>query len=120
MENRTDERAEKLRLWAMGCHLASLACYLGIPFGNVIGPLIVWLVGKERYPEIEHDGKESLNFQISLTIYSLVAGALCLVFIGMLILPVVLIFGIVQVILATIEASKGNTYTYPYSIRFIR
>ena len=120
MGNSTDERAEKLRMWAMGCHLASLACYVGIPFGNIIGPLIVWLVGREQYPEIEHHGKESLNFQISLTIYSLIAGLLCFVFIGFILLPVILIFGIIQVVLASIEASKGNPYTYPHSIRFVR
>jgi len=119
MENGTEERAGKARTWAMACHLASLAGFVGVPFGNIIGPLIVWLVGREQYPEVDQHGKESLNFQISLTIYSLVAGILCFVFIGFVLLPAVLIFGIIQVVLASIEANKGNPYTYPYCIRFV-
>jgi len=119
VENGIEERAAKARTWAMGCHLASLAGFVGVPFGNIIGPLIVWLLSREQYPEIDEHAKESINFQISLAIYSLIAGLLCFVFIGLVLLPAVLIFGIVQVVLASIEANKGNSYTYPYSIRFV-
>ena len=60
---------QKNRNWAMGCHLAALALYIGIPFGNIFGPLIIWLIKKDEIPLVDEQGKESLNFQISLILY---------------------------------------------------
>lgn len=51
------------RNWAMGCHLAALTCYVGIPFGNILGPLLVWLFKKDEYALVDEHGKEALNFR---------------------------------------------------------
>ena len=55
----------------MLCHLSSLAGSV-IPFGNIVGPLVVWLIKKDEYAFVDDQGKESLNFQISITIYTVV------------------------------------------------
>lgn len=107
------------RTMGMLCHLLGLALYIGIPFGNILGPLIVWLIKKDQYPLVNDQGKESLNFQISVTIYLIVASVLMLVLVGFVLAPAVAIFAIVEVIMASVKASKGIPWRYPLSIRFI-
>ena len=41
--------------------------------GHILGPLIVWLAKRSDSPEIDENGKESLNFQISMLIYNVIA-----------------------------------------------
>jgi len=100
------------------CHLLGFAG-LAFPFGNIIGPLVLWLIKRAESPYLDACGKEVLNFQISFSIYGLVAAALCFVFIGILILPVIGIAWLVFVILGSIKASEGKLYRYPLTIRLI-
>jgi uncharacterized protein len=116
-----DQQGDKQdRTWAMFCHLTSLSACIGIPFGNIIGPLVVWLIKKDEFAIVDEHGRESLNFQISLSIYSIVSFFLCFAFIGFLLLPAILIAGLVFVIIATLKANKGESYRYPLTIRFIK
>ena len=87
--------------------------------GHILGPLIVWLVKRGDSPEIDAHGKESLNFQISMLIYDAIAVVLCIVLIGIPILIVLWILNTVFVIIASIKASEGKFYRYPFTIRFI-
>lgn len=103
----------------MLCHLLALAGFL-IPFGNIVGPLILWMVKREEMPFVESEGKESLNFQISVTIYGIVAFMLVFALIGFVLLPAVILFDLICVIFASIEAANGKTYRYPLCIRFIK
>ena len=103
----------------MLCHLLALTGFL-IPFGNLIGPLVIWLVKREEMPFVESQGKESLNFQITISIGVIVGIILCFVLIGFLLLPLVGIFALVCVILASIEAANGKPYRYPFCIRLIK
>ena len=103
----------------MLCHLLALAGYIGIPLGNIIGPLVMWLIKKDQYPFVNDQGKESLNFQISLTIYGVVSALLMMVGIGFVLLAALWVFGLVMVILAAIKANEGVAYRYPLTIRFI-
>jgi uncharacterized Tic20 family protein len=80
----------------------------------------VWLAKRGDSPEIDAHGKESLNFQISMLIYSLIAGVLCLVLIGFVLLGILHILNLVLVIIASIQASEGKLYRYPISIRLIK
>jgi len=112
-----DEKQE--RMWAMLCHLGVFAGYI-IPFGHIIAPLVIWLTKKEESPLVEDQGKESLNFQISLTIYYFVAALLTLVVIGVVLLIGLVIFNIVIVIIAGMKANNGEKYRYPITIRFIK
>jgi len=107
------------RMWAMFCHLSTFStCF--VPFGNILGPLIVWLIKKEEYPLVDDQGKEALNFQISVMIWALIAGILCFVLIGFPLLIALLVFDIVVTIMAAIQANQGNYYRYPMTIRFIQ
>jgi uncharacterized Tic20 family protein len=157
----TQDNDQSARNWAMWCHLSALAwlplillgfigILLPIPFLNILGPLIVWLTKKEQHPFINAHGKESLNFQISFTIYWVIA-AIVLIFLAAItcgiglsnsssssssqlltqiwvVLGVVggafaLIVGILQLVLivfAAIKAKKGEFYHYPFTLRFLR
>lgn len=103
----------------MFCHLASFVGYF-IPFGNIVGPLVLWLMKKDTMPFVEREGKESVNFQISMTIYILVSVGLMFFCIGLPLAIGLIIFDVVVVVMACMEASKGNPYKYPLCIRFIQ
>ena len=66
-----DSREQQIRNWSMLCHLSALAG-LFIPFGYIIGPLIVWQIKKSELPEIDPHGKESLNFQLTMLVVTLI------------------------------------------------
>ena len=108
-----------IRTWCVACHLSALAGFVVPAFGHVLGPLIVWLIKRGESSEIDAHGKEALNFQISMLIYNLVAGVLCLLLIGFALLAVLHILNVVFVILAAIKANEGQMYRYPFTIRLI-
>jgi len=111
-----DERQE--RMWAMLCHLTALAVFV-FPLGNIIGPLIIWLIKKDESEFVNDQGKESLNFQISFTIYCLVAALLIIVVVGIILLIALGIAFLILVIIASIKANDGEKYRYPLTLRLI-
>ena len=107
------------RTFGMLCHLLAFTG-LVVPLGSIIGPLVVWLLKREDHPFIDDQGKESLNFQISMLIYTVVAVILIFVLIGALLLIALFIFWFVMVIVASINANAGIAYRYPLTLRLIR
>ena len=107
------------RNWAMLSHLLALVGYVAVPFGNVIAPLIIYLVKKDESPFVADQARESLNFQISVCIYALISGVLVLILIGLLLLAVVGVAGIVLTIIASVKAANGVAYRYPLTLRLI-
>ena len=115
----TPSTSSDVRTWCVLCHASAL---LGLFFhflGHIGGPLIVWLLKRGDSPEIDANGKESLNFQISMLIYDAVAAILCIVLIGIPILIALWILNTVFVIIASVKTSEGKFYRYPFTIRFI-
>jgi hypothetical protein len=112
--------ASDVRIWNVLCHATALAGFFVPWAGHILGPLIVWLAKRNDSPEIDQNGKESLNFQISMLIYNIVAGVLCLVLIGFVLLFALHILNVVFVIIASIQASEGKFYRYPFTIRVIK
>ena len=108
------------KLCGMLCHLSALVAYVGEPFGHIIGPLIVWLIKKDQLPLVDDQGKESLNFQISMTIYGAVSLVLIFVVIGFFLLIGLAVFDLVMIIVASIKANQGIAYRYPLTIRLIK
>ena len=106
-------------MWAMLCHLCGLALFLPVPFGHVIAPLVVWLIKKDEMPFVNEQGKEALNFQISIAIYFIVSLVLLLAVVGFVLLPAVVIFDVVVIVIAAMKANQGIGYRYPLCIRFI-
>jgi uncharacterized Tic20 family protein len=108
-----------LRPWDVLCHASALLGFFFPRAGHVIAPLIVWLVKRGDSPEIDAHGKESLNFQLSMLVYSAISAILCLVLIGFVLLAILHILNVVLVIIASIRASEGKFYRYPITIRFL-
>jgi uncharacterized Tic20 family protein len=116
----TSTSSPNVRTWNVLCHATALAGFFVPWAGHILGPLIVWLAKRNDSPEIDEHGKESLNFQISMLIYNVIAGVLCLVLIGFVILAILHILNLVLVIVASIQASEGKFYRYPITIRLIK
>lgn len=107
------------RRWASLCHASALLGLIS-GVGFFLGPLILWLIKKEDHPFIDEQGKEALNFQITMLIAMLISGLLVLVVIGFVLLFVVGLTMIILPIIAAIKASEGTHYRYPLSIRFVK
>ncbi|MEH2419658.1 MAG: DUF4870 domain-containing protein [Nostoc sp.] len=152
------EKPKKMRVWAMLCHFSALLGWillfflvlLGIPLYlplNLLAPLMIWRFKKSQYPWIDFQGKESLNFQITWTLYTLIFMAISLFLVltslslevttngsvnqikitldSLLIvfLSLMLLILIVQsfiVTFAAIKAYNGKHYRYPLTIRVLR
>ncbi|HSQ77993.1 MAG TPA: DUF4870 domain-containing protein [Nitrospirota bacterium] len=111
--------AKEERTYAMFCHLGALSGFV-VPFGNIIVPLVLWLIKKDSSPFIDMNGRESLNFQISMLIYSLISAVLILIVVGIFLLAGLWIFNLVIVIIAGVRAESGEQFKYPLTIRFIK
>jgi uncharacterized Tic20 family protein len=110
---------EEEKKWAMFCHLAGFAFFIPIFIGQIIAPLILWLVKKDESSYVDDQGKEALNFQISMTIYFAIAAMLFFVLIGFPIFLALILFDIVMMIKAINAVTKGEYFRYPYTIRLI-
>src|ERR1700730_8002737 len=112
--------SSEIRTWSVLCHASALLGLFFHFFGHLLGPLVVWLIKRDASPEIDANGKESLNFQLSMLIYDIVAGILCLVLIGIPILIALWILNTVLVIIASVKTGEGKFFRYPLTIRFLR
>jgi len=119
-EQVSEEINKDARMWAMFCHLAALAGLVVPVVGCIVGPLIIWQIKKDEHPFVNEQGKEAVNFQISMLIYGIVAGLLCFACVGFVLAPAVAIFDIVFLIIAAVKANNGFHYRYPLCIRFIK
>ncbi len=107
------------RMWGMFCHLSALSGFV-IPFGNIIGPLIIYSMKKDEYAFVADQGKESLNFQISVLIYLMISGIAVLLIVGIFMLITVGLLSLILTVVASVRANDGEYYRYPLCIRFIK
>ena len=114
------ELSKDERMWGMLAHLSALSSLFTGGFGFVLGPLIVWLIKKEEMPFVDDQGKEALNFQITMLIGFAICATLTLVLIGFLLLPLLALTNLVFVIIAAVKANEGTRYRYPFAIRLIK
>ncbi len=116
------------KTFGMVCHLSALALFVLPSFGNIFGPLIIWLIKKDQSAWIDRQGKEALNFQISIVIYVFAAFFLMLLLVITVIgIPLAVLIGLglaafwlIMVIMASIKANNGEDFRYPLNIRFIK
>jgi uncharacterized protein len=118
------------RQWAMFAHLSALLGGLFTSalggWGTFIGPLVIWLVKKDTMPFVDDQGKEALNFNITVAIALLALVILTIVTLGigaLIAVPLGIIIGIgwlVVTIIAAIKANEGQAYRYPVAIRLIK
>ncbi len=107
---------------AMLCHLLAFSGFIFpmIPGASIIGPLILWAIKKDHMPYVDSQGKEAINFNITV---SIIVGICMLTF--WLLLPIAILFGvaiaaIVLTIIAAINASDGKPYRYPFILRLVK
>src|SRR5260370_37552853 len=105
MEPTTTSTSSNVRTWCVLAHATALVGFLVPVAGHIVGPLIVWLVKRTDSAEIDAHGKESLNFQLSMVIYNLIAAVLCLDLIGFIILAVLDLLHVVFRIVALLQSS---------------
>jgi len=108
------------RTWGMLAHVSAFAGFLIPSLGCVLGPLIVWLIKRDQSEFVADQGKEALNFNISVLLAGIVSGILVLAFIGILLLVALGIFWLAMTIIAGIKASEGVRYRYPFTLRLIK
>jgi len=116
-ENRVLSETE--RNWSMLCHLSAFAGFF-FPFGGIIGPLICWLSRRDESEWINVNGRNAMNFQLSILLYMVLAVPLIFIIVGIPILVALGILKVVCIIIASIKAPKGELFRYPLSIPFIQ
>jgi uncharacterized Tic20 family protein len=133
------------RNWAMAAHLSALVAVAGLPFGHVLGPLVVYLVKGHESEFVGEHARASLNYQITISLLAILAVIVALAATFGFIVPlsnaesptagfnlaalwiafgvgslIAVLASILFVILGTLAASEGRTYNYPFAIRFLR
>jgi len=102
----------------MFAHLSALSGFI-IPFGSILGPLIIWQIKKNEMPLVDDQGKEALNFQITMAIAFCVCLILVFVLIGIVLIWIVGLFDLIMTVIAAIKANNGERYRYPFTLRLI-
>ncbi|GGM10244.1 DUF4870 domain-containing protein [Pseudomonas asuensis] len=105
------------RRWAMLCHYSAFLWFVAPMIGNVIGPLVIWQFKRETDPFIDDQGKEALNFQLTITVATLLCWLLAWVLIGFPLMVLVGVWGFVLTVIAGLKANKGRPYRYPFCWR---
>lgn len=109
----------EVRQWAMLCHLSALLG-LVIPLGHLLGPLVLWHLKREQDPFIDAQGKEALNFQISVTVAGFICLLLIFVVIGLVLFAVLSVAVMILIVIAAVRANEGKPYRYPMIWRPIK
>ena len=118
--------ADDRRLWSIGAHASAAAGALIGGLGSFAGPLVVWLIHRERDPYVAGHALEALNFNITVDLIVVVGLLFGLVTLGLgllLVGPLLLVVGILWLVFTiqgSVAASNGQTYRYPLSIRLVR
>lgn len=106
--------------WAMAAHLAPLTGFVvPVPFFNIIAPALVWFFKRESMPLVEDQGKESLNFQITILLAGIVCFVLAFFVIGFFLGIALLIYDVVMIVLATKSVQEGRPFRYPLTLRLL-
>jgi uncharacterized Tic20 family protein len=100
------------RMWATLAHLSGLVL-------SIVGPLVIYLLMKDRGRFVRSQALEALNFQITVLIAVVVSSVLILVLIGLVLLPIIGVAAFVLMILAAIAANRGEEYRYPLTLRLV-
>lgn len=111
--------SETERNWAMLCHLSAFAGFC-FPFGGILGPLICWLSRRDESEWVNINGRNSLNFMLSILLYIVLAIPLCIIIIGIPIIIFLVTLKVICIIIASVKAAKGELFRYPLLIPFIQ
>ncbi len=108
------------RTWGMLCHISAVAGFLAPCILNIVAPLVIWLMKREDSPFVNDQGREAVNFNITVSICTAICFVLAWIIIG---IPLLFILGItwfILVLIATLRANDGVAYRYPFCLRLIK
>lgn len=111
--------AKRVRDWGLAIHLSAFVA-VGLGGLSFLGPLVIWLLKREEHPFLDYQGKEALNFHLSLLLYAIISIPLMLILVGFLALLAVVVVGAVFTIVAAVKAANGEPYRLPLTIRFVK
>ncbi len=113
--------SEAETLWATIAHMAGVVGLL-LPLGNVLGPLIVWLIKRHQMDFVDAHGKEALNFQLTVLIGFVVsiAAVFAASILGVILLLLTGLAALIYPIIAALRANNGEHYEYPYALRLLK
>jgi len=116
-----DTTIESQRTYALFTHLAGLLSLADMFLAGLIATLVLWRIKAHESEFLDDHGREAVNFQISLLIYSTVAAMLVPVLgLGLLLLFALWLIRLVACIRGAMAASRGEYYRYPMCIRFLK
>lgn len=114
----TNVEAGHERFWCMCCHLGALLGYI-LPFGHILAPLVIWVTKRRQVPGVDEAGRESLNFQLTVTFFALIGIMLSTVLVGLFMLFVLVVFHFSLTLFAALRAQRGEQVKYPVNLRII-
>jgi uncharacterized Tic20 family protein len=117
--NGSTELTNDAKRWGMLCHFSGFAGFI-CPFGNIAAPLAIWLLKKDQFEFVDDQGKEALNFQITMLIAVIVAAISCFLLVGIVLFPAVVLFDVASIVNAAIKASNGERFRYPLTLRLVK
>jgi uncharacterized Tic20 family protein len=108
------------RTYALIMHLSLIASHF-IPFALVIAPLIMWQIKKDESPYLDDQGREVVNFQLSLFLYSIILAVLAMVTCGIAAIGFIPLYvlAVVGMVMGAVAANKGEYFRYPATMRLI-
>ncbi|MBL8794202.1 MAG: DUF4870 domain-containing protein [Planctomycetia bacterium] len=109
IESNADERQ-----LGMMAHLAGI-----LPFGGFLAPLGLWAAKMGQSAFVEDQAKESLNFQINVTMITVLAAITCAFYVGIVLFPAVVLANAFFCYQGGMAAKEGKVYRYPYTVRYI-
>lgn len=110
---------ENERNWATIVHLSALAGYL-FPLLVFFAPLLIWLLKRNQLPFVDDQGKEAVNFQLTMFIAFLICIPLMLIVVGFILAAILGIVDLILIVVAAINANNGKYYRYPFNWRLIK
>jgi len=119
-----DDPTKRTRMWAALCHLSALLVLVTAPAGiipgvNALGPVLIWLTKGSESAFVDDQGKESVNFQMLMTVM-VFASYVFVAPIRLAFMCLVLSLDVLLVLIASVKAGNGEAYRYPVPVRLIR
>lgn len=106
------------RQWAMLCHVSAMLMYV-TAVGGLVAPFVIWLLKRDAMPFVADQGKETINFQITILLALLAAVVLMLVLVGFVLFWALLAFHFVVTVIAAVKVTEGVAYRYPFCWRVL-
>jgi hypothetical protein len=118
-ENREEYWGMPVKTYCMLIHLSQLSSIV-VPGLGFILPIVMWAANRDKNQAIDEHGRVTVNWLISLFIYSIVCGILAFLVIGIFGFILLGLLNFIFAIIAAIKANDGQVWVYPLSIQFLK